>query len=848
MTYYTSFFIDYICNLWESAIDWFSSWEINTKITIILSGVYLFLILLTFLLKKLFLSIHTYAMKKRNILLLKESFSEIQVTMVEKNFSFIMDLSNDIKESIEERNSDIDLNSDVFQKRLEYLKSHYIHIRDKELIDIPQEILSPADLNYILDVVLTQENIQRIFDDLNKKRKRNDPEIAFIGNKIGLYEYKIKGDKMEWKCYKSDHFTWKIFKELYLIENIPGQDIAPRQFFDELCIRLEKNKHIDKYRNVLMHTLCYLFSSMGIDLLLIGKNNQRRTCCLASLRSAKIDKSHITRIHVSVDESFSDTDQIIGGVYSVEEWVYRGIEEEIGIPIEKLKSNSHRKWNRTKIKYTDFSIVLGYGEIGLSGMVNVDNIEECLFYPGMDKSLESDGMFLIPMPSFRYLISTICSPVHGVQKYVASHVDNPMALFPWVEFAPPIYYRSLLRKLKFNISLRTFLLYNPIISSLFASLYNLYKNGNCSMNMNFTLLIHLACISLVFLDYLRQRITTISMWVPLWNGNVTILQSTGRIVSTKEQNTNNGLFMKTKASLGTKIPINDIWLKESPLCSVRRSLGRDEAPISFYNVCPNPLKKDLHDHKLKFLSIYYEDNCIYYYSIFIKNKSKDRQTCITYSFDFGMYLPKTEYLEFNKTLDKLDINQYALSCYFKMNNLNENGYSFCNMLPENVTKEYQLYDLFKYKNSFYWSCCHKNAPVFKSHEIQTLLSNLYYSHRKNHNTLDEFLLWDKISETRNELTYQCEISNKETVIIKINKILAPTKIKFEKQINQLIKRSIERNGGKMNELEILALQYILVRDGIFIGNKRYSLLNKLPVSSLLNKMEKIEDINSFFDN
>lgn len=152
-----------------------------------------------------------------------------------------------------------------------------------------------------------------------------------------------------------------------------------------------------------MHTLCYLFSSLGIDALVVGKDYKNRKVCLASVRSANIDRSYTSRIHVSVDEAFSDTDSEQEESYSVKCWVKRGIEEEIGILQKDL--------DNIKISYTDFSIVFGnYGEIGLSAIIDAENLDTWLVHPGKDKALESAGMFFIEIPSAFSLLKMLLSP------------------------------------------------------------------------------------------------------------------------------------------------------------------------------------------------------------------------------------------------------------------------------------------------------------------------------------------------------------------------------------------------------------------------------------------------------
>ena len=443
-------------------------------ITILLLGIYIIIGLIFGGIKKSLLYIHTRMMRKRNILLLKESVSDIIVKNVEgKDFSFVTD--NLEKTSIEERDTFNLIGSEEFNQRLQKLRRHYESIK-KEIKEkqIPEKVLSIKDIDYVLKYVITEQNIEAAIEKLNKKRENNDAELAFIGNKVGLYEYEYEKDKMIWHCYRSDHFTWKIFKELYLLQKVPVQGTkSPHQFFNDLCFRLAKYQKTQSYREVLMHTLCYLFSSLGIDLLITGKDCKNHKVCLASVRSARIERNHLSRIHVSVDESFSDTDQANSGVYSVNKWALRGIEEEIGV-FEETQKKETDKERRIEISYTDFAIILGYGEIGLSGIAKDKEIDTILAYPGMDKALESEGMFLVPMPGFWKFIKIACSDYkNNIQRYVEKYSDQPQAKLPWVEFAPPIYFRTMLRELTY-----------PSIKNalVFISFLSLVNNSDCLLD------------------------------------------------------------------------------------------------------------------------------------------------------------------------------------------------------------------------------------------------------------------------------------------------------------------------------------------------------------------------------
>ena len=789
---------------------------------------------LLYLTKTGLLWLHGKLMKKQNILLLKDRVSDITVENAEgKDFSFVTDDLQGTK--IEDRETFGIIGSEAFKKRLQRLRAHYEGIKDEITAGcIPANVLSAADIDYIITHVITEEHIRKAIEKLNDKRKANDAGLAFIGNKVGLYEYSYEGNKMTWKCYRSDHFTWKVFKELYLMRQVPeGESQSPYDFFNNLCVRLAKYQDADLYRNVLTHTLCYLFSSMGIDLLVIGENCRSRKVCLASVRSARIERSHLSRIHVSVDESFSDTDQKSGGEYTVEAWARRGIEEEIGLPEAKQKEKTGIG-ERIQITYTDFSIVLGYGEIGLSGIVEDKEIDTTPAYPGMDKALESEGMFFVPVPSLWKLVCIAFSKnMNRFKRYVEKHSGHPKAKLPWVEFAPPIYIRTMLRQVKL-LPVKGALLFFSFASLTIPVGYAGLCNHEWGIPSSSSWLISGASLLLWSVMQCQKKYSRFSLWQPLWDGNVKILQSTGQIIKNQhDRDVNDGLYLMAEKQKTfpqappLALPMDKLQLKETPLCAVRRSTPRDELPISFYQVCHESNGRG--EKHLRLLSVYYGKRELYYYVVRTQDKHQERPAVRAYSFNFGLEKAGSVCLTFDKTLNTLGINENSLKCYFKLHEHNIDN-CYCHKLPDEFNSRYQLYDLFEYKENYYWSACHKDA--FPLQIASGFLTHLYLLHCQEEEKKDvpAELNWnvnaphDNYIKTGERIwSYRCDMEGR-TIFIDIARIYAPSDRKFEKQVNQLVGNSLERFGGKMNELEVQALQYILVRDGIFVADIGYGKL------------------------
>lgn len=849
--------INYLIPTWDKII---------SQPLYLLAGVFICLYIAAWLLLWLFKStsmwLYARGLKSKNIHLLMEEISDIEVEYNSSyDFSFLVE---NLGSSIESRDTFIDNDpenkkKDFLNGQILKLQNYYAEIKEEiKVRSIPEEVLSKKDIDFIINKVFTKERIYSAVEKLNDKRKKNDTRIAFIGNKLGLYDYSYSTSlfskpKLLWTCYRSDHFTWLVFKELCSDRAVPkDEEYSPYEFFDNLCRRLEKYQKNDAYRAVLMHTLCYLFSSLGIDALVVGKDYKNRKVCLASVRSANIDRSYTSRIHVSVDEAFSDTDLEQEEVYSVKRWVKRGIEEEIGILQKDL--------DNIKISYTDFSIVFGnYGEIGLSAIIDAENLDTWLVYPGKDKALESAGMFFIEIPSAFSLLKMLLSPKRGLQMYIGRKIDKHYAKLSWVEFAVPIYIRTFLRKLSLPINWTT-----AITIATFISILASYFQNDTEIDF-WSFVCQLGCfifsLIVTFLNYrYKRKYLRFISWTPLWNGNAKALQLTGRILTRPEGNVNNGLYMATENNIN--INIKDIRIIEPPLCAIRKSYIHEELPISFYKVAASGRGK-----RLRFFSSYYNDNnkchTIYYYSIRLKDENQARFRVGTYSFNFDV--SNDINFSFNKTLDELSVGNNpartiasnSLKCYFGLHDLPLNEYAYCNELPDEIASSHQLCDLFEYKDSYYWSTLYRTAfPDDKSKtcELAKKLLDRYIedtidekTKRESYNELFEVNKCISTEKNAKHLaSYQYK--NKEEDIIQIDIFcIEDINIKsFEKKINSLLKRSIERFGGKINELETLALQYMLVRNNIYLADIRYNWFNVKHLTSIKKQIDDISNLSGIF--
>lgn len=860
--------------------------------------------------KRFILYYHARCMRKHNVVLLKSQMKSIKVEAVpEINFSFILTQDDIESEKVELRETFMFSTPEktaLFKQQVQTIRKYYSSIKDEiKEKQIPEHVLSISEIDYILQHVVTEENITTALNTLNKRRKLNDPSLAFIGNKLGLYDYSSDEKGLTWFCYKSDHLTWKIFKELYNIKSVPvDKDYSPNTLFNNLFERLEKHKNKTRYRSVLMHTLCYIFSSLGIDGIITGKNHKNQKVCLASLRSGRVDKSKTSRIHVSVDESFSDTDQSGNNDnYSVDHWVKRGIEEEIGILADHQKD--------FKITYTDFAIITGYGEIGLSCIIEAGEVDSLVLYPGQDKALESDGLFWIRRPNIFNAFRYITNPAKGVQKYVSSNKNNPMARFPWVEFAWPIYYRTFLRlfpvptKMNYSFAVSSLLLITYLakcpgkfdeiftqFNTAFAQIKEIdYLNRiwasiitvkiGISLKTVLKIIISMIVVALSILKFFCRQYWKFTPWIPQWGGNVKVLQSTGKKRKEGICNINSGLYFmldtpknctvkfkhfsqwikpvwkrsdtKSKSYFRPKsankytIKLNELFIEEDPVCAVRIANVNEEAPISFYRA--SRANKD--EGNFKIFSAFYhrelEISSLYFYVIRTKSEHNQKENFKKISFDFG--IDKDYDLEFDSKSTSLEINENSLKCYFGLHNAHIEQHQFNKSLPKNFTAEYQLYDLFKYKGRFYWSSLHKSKL---SLDNLSLFTNLYESCIDHYDPKDAYDWqvsdkenWyvDTVTNSKTVASYSTIVGSKETVYIDIIKMEAPTQKELEKKVNKLIERSLERHGGKMAEIEILAMQYLLIRNDIIVADfTRHPLHKCKSMFDLFDKLRSLSPI------
>lgn len=148
--------------------DWFSHLTIIQQSSISIFSVLIILVCALWIVKCLLLYLTTVSFKKNSIYLLAEEVPEINVKYEpDLNFSFIeKDLE---KSSIENRDTFVEGNKEkeiFLSEMIEKLRKYYdVDLRTEMMSNnIPSDVLSDEDIDYILNYVFTEDNIKKQFN------------------------------------------------------------------------------------------------------------------------------------------------------------------------------------------------------------------------------------------------------------------------------------------------------------------------------------------------------------------------------------------------------------------------------------------------------------------------------------------------------------------------------------------------------------------------------------------------------------------------------------------------------------------------------------------------------------
>ncbi|MCY1634991.1 hypothetical protein [Marinifilum sp. D737] len=722
------------------------------------------------------------------------------------------------EQNYENRNTE--LPDDILEEKVNCIRNYYNDILNANVIN---SILLESTQKGIVESLIEAysfEAIKRNIEKLNRNLSSQN-NYQFNGDKLGVYSYEKKNGKVELGLYKTDHFTWLVFKEIYR-EN--------KALFDELIFLLDQyNKKSKKFRYI-FKCLKYLFSSFGLDISIHGYDSNKKHHFLLCARSGKVEEMKNGLIHVPVNETFSITDyepESDHNLYCLHSCVKRGIEEEIGYRAKNI-SNAN-------IEFHDFAIETFNGEIGVSALYTLPksiSIEQLQIYPGQDKYLEMDDLLIVPFPKSRnpFKLIKLVSDENKIKEYVYRAGKMDIASLKWLNFAHLVIQRSILRRLKLSIYGEYFIaaLVNIIIVAVLLTWrYQVAETAGINPNNSFSVLNweliqingsyshkiilileefiwwFVAAIGLeigvtIILHNLKdrkngkRRFKSFKPILPQWHGDVKVIQSTGFVKTNKDANANLGLnFIITDPTNQPEQSISNFHLMQKPYCSIRKEDHNTEYPVSYF---PISSKLDLYHDKLFFLLYQLEK-----YDI-----SKLRvKFQVSYELSQGkIKIINCSFVENLTDLKiKIDSDFNSRDPFFKKcSEQHKDQYQNAQVGKLVIDTKFQLYDLLEYHGDFYWTVLNRPGMDQNAEKIQ-----INQKHKPLYNKIIEALQKEQhnMKKGKNCKTF----------------ILEGDSIDVEKALNQFL--AYDSNFNRIHPYEIMGLQLALVREDVLIADIQY---------------------------
>ena len=653
--------------------------------------------------------------------LIESDFSSVANVELEESFNLLIDPN----ESFEKRKPIKD--ASIIQEKCNIISLYYDALKEKVRNDTKvnhslfyvrvdpnkDEVINIFD--YFKDLY-SPDMIQKHIELVDKKRS-NDNTINFIGDKIGISGFLFdEENQLHLHAYKTDHFTWKVFKDIYKSDAVK---YIMKQIIRNVNIA-NRNE-----QNYLIASLKFLFSSFGIDIIVHGLTANGKRGMLVGLRNGGIEAKGDSKLHVPVNESFSSTDREEGdsSQYSLYECARRGIEEELGIRRSLIPKEC--------IKFYDFAIVTDEGEIGLGCQVDLSPImplEQSRMYPGQDKFLELKNLLIIPYLPFVW-------DSRKYPKLVYQLTDNDVFCTPWASFTPLLYQRIVVRNHTWSTG--TIKLMKTITCFVFmVILYICFYDGDKLRSA--LLAFFSSSIIPIIWEFLRYiwRLLIVSMktikysyFSPLisqWGSEVAVLQSTANNIP-REGNPifTNIIFGVSSSTDSSSSPfdhstdnqsdnsshnnLDNISLKQlelvgPPYCSARSALVFDnaECPIGFYHVRRVADQVNIESNRLHFKVVPFltidDSNYLLYFQVRIQDEK--------ISYHFSTEINESDYPKLKRTettKDKLDE-------YSKLYSIKDSVIRSLELfeLPESFKSRFRPFDLFYYHNNYYWSLDYNN--------------------------------------------------------------------------------------------------------------------------------------------
>jgi len=713
--------------------------------------------------------------------------------------------------------SDIDIQCEnVIDKHYDVLEKKIIkQFKDNPIFYTEYDIDNSKNEKRLITSVFkdlySSTNIKKHILKVNEGMNNNNA-IHFIGDKIGLKGFSIEHKILTLDVFQTDHFTWQVFKEIFK---------EHKTFFQDIMLRVNRANYQQK--QLLIENLAFVFSSIGIDIIIEGKScNTNKRGIIIAARSGKIETDKRSTLHVSVNECFTKTDTITNvnsrfcGLYSC---VRRGIQEELGIKEDLIKDHM--------IKFHDFAIVTDEAEIGLSCRVDLSKsmpLEQVLLYPGQDKYLEIEEFVILPYPKINHfsLIKSVDSKKYMRLFYKTTLNDR--FNMPWMSFTPLLISRIFIRNIRFNF------ISNTLYFVTFFGLLFLLTNLIAKDLTNSAIVLSLNCLvtfcTTWFLKKRKEkqeqkiqnkadtsfsRPTFIQPFVSQWYGNVKVVQSSGYV---DEELIAKGITMGIRRgrnenynSNGTnmELPLSQFVLKENPYCAIRnKKSGTDfsEMPISFYELVRKSSRS--------------KHNTIHFYKINSNFGSSEMSTKIAFSFitDEATNEKKINNIKFTQEVPaKIEYNENSvfndeqLTSFQRLFKLNRQTYkNYRSLIPaflsESFKSKYIIKDLFVYHHRYYWSCVSKNKNERISEKVDLSFS---LSKASNNFTITNF--YNSVMCFVNS-----EKKDKGTVYVKVD----GAKREMEDFLSKFI--SHPNNRRRISELDLYMLQLYCIRESVIIAD------------------------------
>lgn len=705
-----------------------------------------------------------------------------------------------------------------------------------------------SDDNIIMNIELREQIIELKnkykYEKINEairyvnKERLNENKTGFIGDKYGVYGYQLVNGTLTLSVYRTDHFAWHVFKYIYE---------QNKSFFIKLIKYLPNNNqdnHIEiseDQKNALLIALSFLFSSIGADIMVWGRNGKYEKCFVQGLRSRNVEKDGTPKLHVPVNETLTSTDFIDkqGANIPASDWIIRGIEEELGVPSSFIKDE------KMNVSYHDFSIIFDKGEIGFSCDMEMRNLnlDKLKFLSPVDRYLESDGVFIIPYRSSGF--------IHLFIHVFYCHVLIPMKIslskiVDW-SFTLPIYHRFFIRQWTKSYGYGRY----AFIILLLVLFYS-YISSDIIINSSIWLSAFIALIKyekkyIEIKKEFRSKNKEEEL-IPIIATNVAeydprlkikIIQTTGNEQYNQSTNekTYKGLYFKiSNINREQIIKLDNLVLTNYPICNIRKKKNRiEELPVSYYSLKPfKKNNKSFKKNKLYFIYYYIDNKDNLHYKL-----NSDNQISFHNNIDnlpIKVCLPKD--------IQGFNLNENSFRVYFKksVNDFNNNYFA-----KLNDDFPYDLYDLFEYNDNFYWTCiststskvftdkvaiCDVNAFVNKNISsispldvlsLQFLLSrrNKYISKAPTKSTcLFKKYIFNKFKHKASDINSSSIIGNNTTIgkgsIINKNVEIGNYCIIGK---NVLIDEYSKIGSNVVIEGNTVLPKGIVIEDGVFIGEK-----------------------------